>query len=186
MIACHAKCSLLTCFNGYRELMTTGSDFTPDGGHFDHLFDDGETFSIGRMTATAILTPGHTPADLSYQIDDAIFVGDTRFMPDLGTARADFPGRDARRLFRSIPRLLAHPAETRLFICHDYAPASRTIRWKTTVAERRAHNIMCTRHRRRPVRGHAASAGCHARHTQSPASVRSGKRACGANAACGR
>lgn len=125
----------------FKKIFNLGSDFTPDGGHFDHLFADSETFSIGRMTAIAISTLGHTPADLSYQIGDAIFVGDTLFMPDLGTARADFPGGDARRLFRSIRRLLAYPAETRLFICHDYAPASRSIRWETTVAEQRAHNI---------------------------------------------
>ncbi|SOD41877.1 Glyoxylase, beta-lactamase superfamily II [Nitrosovibrio sp. Nv4] len=125
----------------FKKIFNLGSDFTPDGDHFDHLFADGETFGIGKLTATAILTPGHTPADLSYQIDDAIFVGDTLFMPDLGTARADFPGGDARRLFGSIRRLLAYPAETRLFICHDYASIGRPIRWETTVAEQRAHNI---------------------------------------------
>ena len=125
----------------FKKIFNLGSDFTPDGRHFDQLFADGETFSIGKLTATAISTPGHTPADLSYQIDDAIFVGDTLFMPDLGTARADFPGGDARRLFRSIRRLLAYPAETRLFLCHDYAPKSRSTRWEATVAEQRAHNI---------------------------------------------
>jgi glyoxylase-like metal-dependent hydrolase (beta-lactamase superfamily II) len=125
----------------FKKIFNLGPDFTPDGGHFDHLFADGETFSIGRMTAKAILTPGHTPADLSYQIHDAIFVGDTLFMPDLGTARADFPGGDAHRLFQSICRLLAYPVETRLFLCHDYAPATRSTRWETTVGEQRAHNI---------------------------------------------
>lgn len=125
----------------FKKIFNLGADFIPDGRHFDHLFADGETFDIGRLTVTALSTPGHTPADLSYQVEDAIFVGDTLFMPDLGTARADFPGGDARRLFRSIRRLLACPAETRLFMCHDYAPASRATRWETTVAEQRAHNI---------------------------------------------
>lgn len=125
----------------FRKIFNLGDEFTPDGRHFDHLLADGETFKIGRLTATALLTSGHTPADLSYRIDDAIFVGDTIFMPDLGTARADFPGGDARQLFRSIRRLLAHPAGTRLFMCHDYAPAGRPVRWETTVAEQRAHNI---------------------------------------------
>ena len=119
----------------------TSDDLKADGSDFDHLFADGETFGIGKLTAMAISTPGHTPADLSYRIDDAIFVGDTLFMPDLGTARADFPGGDARRLFRSIRRILAYPAETRLFMCHDYAPSSRATRWETTVAEQRARNI---------------------------------------------
>lgn len=125
----------------FKKIFNLEPDFATDGRHFDHLFADGETFTIGKLTATAISTPGHTPADLSYQIDDVIFVGDTLFMPDLGTARADFPGGDARRLFRSIRRLLAYPAETRLFLCHDYAPESRPTRWETTVGEQRAHNI---------------------------------------------
>ncbi|SEA56961.1 MBL fold metallo-hydrolase [Nitrosospira multiformis] len=125
----------------FKKIFNLGTDFIPDGRHFDQLLADGETFRIGKVTATAISTPGHTPADLSYQIGEAIFVGDTLFMPDLGTARADFPGGDARRLFRSIHKLLAYPAKTRLFLCHDYAPASRSTRWETTVAEQRAHNI---------------------------------------------
>jgi glyoxylase-like metal-dependent hydrolase (beta-lactamase superfamily II) len=125
----------------FKKIFNLGPDFATDGRHFDQLFADGETFGIGKLTATAISTPGHTPADLSYQIDDVIFVGDTLFMPDLGTARADFPGGDARRLFRSIRRLLAYPAETRLFLCHDYAPATRSTRWETSVGEQRAHNI---------------------------------------------
>jgi glyoxylase-like metal-dependent hydrolase (beta-lactamase superfamily II) len=119
----------------FKKIFNLGPDFATDGRHFDQLFADGETFCIGKLTATAISTPGHTPADLSYQIDDMIFVGDTLFMPDLGTARADFPGGDARRLFRSIRRLLAYPAETRLFFCHDYAPATRSTRWETTIGE---------------------------------------------------
>jgi glyoxylase-like metal-dependent hydrolase (beta-lactamase superfamily II) len=125
----------------FKKIFNLGPDFATDGRNFDRLFADGETFGIGKLTATAISTPGHTPADLSYQIDDMIFVGDTLFMPDLGTARADFPGGDARRLFQSIRKLLAYPAGTRLFLCHDYAPASRVTRWETTVGEQRAHNI---------------------------------------------
>jgi glyoxylase-like metal-dependent hydrolase (beta-lactamase superfamily II) len=97
--------------------------------------------TIGKLTAKVIFTPGHTPADLSYQCENAVFVGDTLFMPDVGTARADFPGGDARRLFRSIRKLLEQTPETRLFMCHDYPPPSRQARWESTVAEQRAHNI---------------------------------------------
>ena len=125
----------------FKEIFNLGSEFTPDGGHFDYLLANAETFKVGELTAKAISTPGHTPADMSYQFDDVIFVGDTLFMPDLGTARADFPGGDARRLFRSIQKLLAYPPETRVFMCHDYPPPSRQARWETTVAEQRAHNI---------------------------------------------
>lgn len=107
---------------------------------FDRLLRDGEQLMIGRLSATALLVPGHTPADLAYQVEDAVFVGDTLFMPDVGTARADFPGGDATVLYRSIRRLLDLPAETRLFVCHDY-PAGRAPRWETTVAEQRASNI---------------------------------------------
>ena len=113
----------------------------PDGSQFDHLFKDGETFRIGSAEATALLVPGHTPADLAYVVGDAVFVGDTLFMPDLGSARADFPGGDARTLYRSIRRLLDLPASTRVFVCHDYPPAGRSAHWQTTVAEQRAHNI---------------------------------------------
>lgn len=108
---------------------------------FDHLFADGERFAIGALEAEAIHVPGHTPADMAYRIGDAVFVGDTLFMPDVGTARADFPGGDARTLYRSIRRLLALPPETRIFVCHDYPPPSREPRWETTVAEQRARNI---------------------------------------------
>lgn len=125
----------------FKEIFNLGPDFIPDGRHFDALLGDGETFSVGNLTAKAISTPGHTPADLSYQFGDAIFVGDTLFMPDLGTARADFPGGDARRLFQSIHKLLRQPPETRLFMCHDYPPPNRQPCWETTVAEQRAHNI---------------------------------------------
>src|SRR5687767_5784655 len=108
---------------------------------FDHLFADGERFAIGALEAEAIHVPGHTPADMAYRIGDAVFVGYTLFMPDVGTARADFPGGDARTLYRSIRRLLALPPETRLFVCHDYPPQGRAPRWDTTVAEQRASNV---------------------------------------------
>ncbi len=112
-----------------------------DGRPFDHLFSDGEEFSIGNLTVTIIATPGHTPACVSYLIGDALFVGDTLFMPDYGTARCDFPGGDAGMLYDSIDRLLSLPGETRMFLCHDYPPASRAPAWETTVADQRAHNI---------------------------------------------
>jgi glyoxylase-like metal-dependent hydrolase (beta-lactamase superfamily II) len=125
----------------FKKIFNLGPAFVPDGKHFDHLFSDGEVLTIGKLTAKVIFTPGHTPADLSYQCEDAVFVGDTLFMPDVGTARADFPGGDARRLFRSIRKLLEQTPETRLFMCHDYPPPSRQARWESTVAEQRAHNI---------------------------------------------
>ena len=115
--------------------------FLPDGSQFDHLFKDGETFMIGDVAATAMWVPGHTPADMAYRIEDSVFVGDTLFMPDVGTARADFPGGDAHKLYQSIQKLLALPAETKLFVCHDYAPESRSPAWETTVAGQRAKNI---------------------------------------------
>jgi glyoxylase-like metal-dependent hydrolase (beta-lactamase superfamily II) len=117
------------------------SDVSGHGAEFDHLFRDGEHFSIGRLEAEVFYTPGHTPACVSYKIADAVFVGDTLFMHDYGTARADFPGGDARELYRSIKRILALPPETRLFMCHDYkAPGRDTFAWETTVAEQRAKN----------------------------------------------
>jgi glyoxylase-like metal-dependent hydrolase (beta-lactamase superfamily II) len=108
---------------------------------FDHLFEDGEEYRIGSMRATALHTPGHTPACMTHVAGDAAFVGDTIFMPDVGTARADFPGGDARRLYRSIRRILSLPEKTRLFVCHDYPPQGRAPAWQTTVAEERAKNI---------------------------------------------
>ena len=108
---------------------------------FDHLFADAERFAIGALQAQALHVPGHTPADMAYRIGEALFVGDTLFMPDVGTARADCPGGDARTLYRSIRRLLALPSETRIFVCHDYPPPGREPRWETTVAEQRAANI---------------------------------------------
>ncbi len=115
--------------------------FHPDGRQFDHLLQDGETFAIGALTAEALSVPGHTPACMAFRVDDAVFVGDTLFMPDVGTARCDFPGGDAHSLYRSTRRLLSLPAETRLFMCHDYPPDGRPPIWETTVAEQRAGNI---------------------------------------------
>ncbi|MFN3350885.1 MBL fold metallo-hydrolase [Pseudorhodoplanes sp.] len=117
-------------------------DVSGDGSEFDRLLADGETLKIGNLTVEAIYTPGHTPACMSYKIGDAVFVGDTLFMPDYGTARADFPGGNARTLYRSIQKLLALPPETRLFMCHDYkAPGRDTYAWETTVGEERANNV---------------------------------------------
>ena len=118
-------------------------DVRPDGAVFDHLYADGDAFALGDLTVQVIHTPGHTPACVSYRIGDAVFTGDTLFMPDYGTARTDFPGGgDARTLYRSIQRLLGLPDETRIFVGHDYLPQGRTdYRFETTVAEQRAHNI---------------------------------------------
>jgi glyoxylase-like metal-dependent hydrolase (beta-lactamase superfamily II) len=122
--------------------MFDAADLRPDGSVFDHLFTDDETFLIGTMTARVLHTPGHTPDCVAYLIGDAVFVGDTLFMPDFGTARADFPGGDARALYRSIKRILALPGETRLFVCHDYkAPGRQDFAWETTVAAERAQNV---------------------------------------------
>ncbi|MBN8812361.1 MBL fold metallo-hydrolase [Sphingomonas sp. 67-41] len=117
-------------------------DLRTDGSDFDQLFSDGERFLIGEMEVEVLHVPGHTPADIAYRIGDAAFVGDTLFMPDYGTARADFPGGDARQLFRSIRRVLALPEETRLFLCHDYkAPGRDDYRWETTVGEQRRSSV---------------------------------------------
>ena len=117
-------------------------DLRPDGSDFDHLFADGERFAIGELEVETLHVPGHTPADIAYRIADAVFVGDTLFMPDYGTARADFPGGDAHKLYRSIRRLLALPNETRLFMCHDYkAPGRDDYRWESTVGEQRRASV---------------------------------------------
>lgn len=117
-------------------------DVAADGRVFDHLLKEGDTLPLGGLQIGALHTPGHTPADLTYRIGDAAFVGDTLFMPDYGTARADFPGGDARTLYRSIRKILALPPTTRIFVGHDYLPAGRdTVRWETTVAEQRKHNV---------------------------------------------
>ena len=125
----------------FRKLYNLERSFLPDGSQFDHLFADGERFSIGETEVTALHVPGHTPADLAYLVDGVAFIGDTLFLPDVGSARADFPGGDARTLYRSVRRLLALPEDTRLFVCHDYPPEGRGPRCDTTVAEQRAANI---------------------------------------------
>jgi glyoxylase-like metal-dependent hydrolase (beta-lactamase superfamily II) len=125
----------------FKKLYNLERGFLPDGSQFDHLFKDGERFLIGSVEATALLVPGHTPADMAYLVDDAVFVGDTLFMPDVGSARADFPGGDAHQLYRSMRRLLDLPPQTTMYVCHDYPPPGREPAWQTTVAEQRAHNI---------------------------------------------
>lgn len=128
--------------NVFGKLFNHGSEFARDGSQFDHLFNDGDTFHIGELQAEVMHVPGHTPADMAYIIGDAAFIGDTLFMPDYGTARCDFPGGDATTLYRSIRRLLSLPAETRLFLCHDYLPEGReSYVWETTVGAQRAANI---------------------------------------------
>lgn len=125
----------------FQKLFHLEPAFRPDGSQFDHLLQDNEVFRIGRLEARALAVPGHTPACMAFQIGDAVLVGDTLFMPDVGTARCDFPGGNARALYQSVRKLLSLPGETRLFMCHDYPPSGRAIAWQTTVAEQRAHNI---------------------------------------------
>ncbi|MFN6925462.1 MBL fold metallo-hydrolase [Tabrizicola caldifontis] len=125
----------------FGKIFNEGTEFQRDGSQFDRLFDDGDTYQVGTMTCYAMHTPGHTPACMTHIMGDAAFVGDTLFMPDGGSARADFPGGDAGTLYDSIQKVLALPDETRLFMCHDYGPNGRDIRWETTVAEEKAHNI---------------------------------------------
>lgn len=125
----------------FGKIFNEGTEFQRDGSQFDLLLGDGDTYKIGAMTAYAMHTPGHTPACMTHVIGNAAFVGDTLFMPDGGSARADFPGGNARTLFQSIKRVLALPSSMRLFMCHDYAPGGRDIQWETTVAEERVHNI---------------------------------------------
>ncbi len=116
-------------------------EFATDGSQFDHLLKDGETFSIGALSVSTMFVPGHTPACIAYQIGDAVFVGDTMFMPDVGTARCDFPGGDARTLYASVRKILSLPDETRLFMCHEYPPNDRPVAFETTVGEQRRKNI---------------------------------------------
>lgn len=125
----------------FGKIFNEGTEFQRDGSQFDRLFKDGDTYQIGGMTVFAMHTPGHTPACMTHVVGNAAFVGDTLFMPDGGTARADFPGGDAHVLFRSIKRVLSLPPEMRLFMCHDYGPDGRDIKWETSVAEERANNI---------------------------------------------
>ncbi len=127
--------------NVFKKIFHLESEFAIDGSQFDYLFQEDEIFTIGQLSAKALFVPGHTPADMAYQIDDAIFVGDTLFMPDVGTARCDFPGGDAKMLFASIQKLLAFPDDTRLFMCHDYPPNGREVAFQTTVAAQKKNNI---------------------------------------------
>jgi len=125
----------------FGKMFNAGTEFERDGSQFDQLFADGDRYKIGELDGVAIATPGHTPACMVHLIGDAVFVGDTLFMPDGGTARADFPGGDARTLYQSIQKILALPDETRMFVCHDYAPNGREFLWETTVGAQRANNI---------------------------------------------
>jgi glyoxylase-like metal-dependent hydrolase (beta-lactamase superfamily II) len=125
----------------FKGLFNAEDSFAIDGSQFDVLFDDGATFAIGDLTCTVIHTPGHTPACVSYYVGDALFVGDTLFAPDFGTARCDFPGGDAKVLFQSVRKLLALPAETRVFLCHDYMPGGREVILETSIGAERANNI---------------------------------------------
>ncbi|MEC7119655.1 MAG: MBL fold metallo-hydrolase [Pseudomonadota bacterium] len=125
----------------FKQLFNLESTFHTDGSQFDHLFAAGDQFQIGELNATVMHVPGHTPADMAYQIEDAVFVGDTIFMPDVGTARCDFPGGDAHQLYHSIQQLLALPPATRLYLCHDYPPQGRVHQAMTTVAAQKQSNI---------------------------------------------
>ncbi|MBU6418864.1 MAG: MBL fold metallo-hydrolase [Proteobacteria bacterium] len=133
---------IITVQNIFGKLFNAGTEFARDGSDFDMLFKDGDQFQIGNLKAMALHVPGHTPADLAYVIGDAVFCGDTLFMPDYGTARADFPGGDARQLYRSIRRLLSLPERTRVFLCHDYkAPGRDSYAWETTISAERTGNV---------------------------------------------
>ena len=125
----------------FKQIFNLEPGFRVDGSQFDALLEDDQVFHIGRLEARAMAVPGHTPACMAYRVGDAVFVGDTLFMPDVGTARCDFPGGDAKTLYASVRKILALPPETRLFMCHDYPPTDRPIAWETTVAEQRAKNI---------------------------------------------
>jgi glyoxylase-like metal-dependent hydrolase (beta-lactamase superfamily II) len=125
----------------FGKVFNLGGTLAADGSEFDHLFTDEEAFHVGPLAARAMHVPGHTPADLAYQIGDAVFVGDTLFMPDVGSARCDFPGGDAHTLYRSVRKLLALPGQTRLFMCHDYPPESRGPSFQSTVSAQREGNI---------------------------------------------
>ena len=125
----------------FKRIFNLEAEFQTDGSQFDHLFEDGERFAIGALEGEVMSVPGHTPACVAYKVGDAVFVGDTLFMPDVGTARCDFPGGDAHTLYRSVRRLLSLPSDTRLFMCHDYPPNGRPVAFQCTVADQRARNI---------------------------------------------
>ncbi|TXJ02933.1 MAG: MBL fold metallo-hydrolase [Aquabacterium sp.] len=134
-------CAIQRVQSVFKTLFHLEPEFATDGSQFDHLFADGDTFTIGDLTATAWHVPGHTPADMAFVVGDAVFVGDTMFMPDVGSARCDFPGGDAHQLYQSVRRILALPPQTRLFMCHDYPPATRESQAMCTVADQRQGNI---------------------------------------------
>lgn len=125
----------------FKGIFNLEPEFSTDGKQFDHLLKDGERFSIGALTVSTMYVPGHTPACVAFQIGDTVFVGDTMFMPDVGTARCDFPGGDARTLYASVKKILSLPDQTRLFMCHDYPPTDRSFAFETTVGEQRKKNI---------------------------------------------
>ena len=127
--------------NTFGKIFNSGTEFARDGSQFDRLFEDGEEYLVGNMTCHAIHTPGHTPACMAHVMGESVFVGDTLFMPDGGTARADFPGGDARTLYQSIQRILSLPDEVRMFICHDYMPNGREVDYQTTIRNQRQSNI---------------------------------------------
>ena len=127
--------------NIFGKTFNAGTEFQRDGSQFDKLFKDNDEYKIGNINCKVINTPGHTPACTAHVIGNSIFVGDTLFMPDLGSARADFPGGDARQLYRSIQKILSYPDETRIFVCHDYPPSSRKVKWSTTVGEQKENNV---------------------------------------------
>jgi glyoxylase-like metal-dependent hydrolase (beta-lactamase superfamily II) len=132
---------ITTVQHTFGTIFNEGAGFARDGSQFDWILSDGDTFRIGALEGEAFHVPGHTPACMAYHIEDALFVGDTLFMPDAGTARCDFPGGDARALYRSCQRLMSLPGETRVFVCHDYQPDGRELAFVATVAEHRLHNI---------------------------------------------
>ena len=125
----------------FKGIFNLENSFKTDGSQFDHLFAQDEAIHAGALTGKVLYVPGHTPACVAYQFGDAVFVGDTMFMPDVGTARCDFPGGDAKTLFASVKRILSLPPQTRLFMCHDYPPNGRDVQFETTVAQQRAHNV---------------------------------------------
>ena len=125
----------------FKGIFNLEPEFAVDGSQFDHLLADGEVLPLGALAIQVLSVPGHTPACMAYQVGDAVFVGDTLFMPDVGSARCDFPGGDAKALFASVQKILRLPPETRLFMCHDYPPAGRSVQFETTVAQQRAGNI---------------------------------------------
>ena len=125
----------------FKDIFNLEHSFVTDGSQFDHLLKDDEEIHFGNLSLKALFVPGHTPACMAYQVGDAIFVGDTMFMPDVGTARCDFPGGDAHVLYQSMKKLLSYPPQTRLFMCHDYPPNGRPVQFETTVAEEKKSNI---------------------------------------------